>query len=300
MRRVPQEVALKKKEEAGGPPLTAGGGKEVSGEAPDGAPDLEEKAALEGRGSVPKGVAPCEKQLQNQGRAYRNSQVAKGITAGQPVTESSGMVKCSSSVDLAARAKAVKESGALPKAHTAGIPLSGPLSLSSLDGGSPFLQRPAWSGSAGSTDSFSSGLLSGEQGVEADAAKGSGDVASSDMAAKKCEGMGLVGCRLKDLGAKIFHLLLEVAPLRSQTTGNALGCSLFPLPTSRSLWLGVSPDLSGDDLSWLLTMCVSLNSFYGCELFSERPINKIQELCLQRLHGGRFPLEGYDCNGGTL
>lgn len=107
------------------------------------------------------------------------------------------------------------------------------------------------------------------------------DVRSS--AKKKEPSESLVGYRLVELGVKVFQRLLEVVPLRSQTTGNVLRTSLFPLPTSRIVLLDCLPSLTNDDLSWMLAICVSLNSFYGCEVFSERSLNKCQRLCLQRL-----------------
>eukprot|EP00438_Fugacium_kawagutii_P023415 Skav216598 [mRNA] locus=scaffold2855:145436:149216:+ [translate_table: standard] len=184
--------------------------------------------------------------------------------------------------------EAVKRSGATPKAQVAGVPLSGAPSLSAFDSKSPFLQRPKWSGAASSNAGiFSEGLpLKTEVETTADASharEDHGETATLSTDGEKELLLPLVGCRLADLGGKVFQLLLEVLPLRGQPKGDGSESSLFPLPTSRGVLLEHLPGLVEHDIPWLLTICVSLNSFYGCELFSERLPNQCQILCLQRL-----------------
>lgn len=66
---------------------------------------------------------------------------------------------------------------------------------------------------------------------------------------------------------KVFQRLLEVAPLRSKTTGSMGASDVFPLPTSRSMVSLFFPNLDDDVLGWYLCVAVSLNSFWGGPFF---------------------------------
>ena len=90
----------------------------------------------------------------------------------------------------------------------------------------------------------------------------------------------LLGSRLVDVGLKIQQWLLEVLPLRSQHMGRRTHTTLFPLPTSSSLLLGVFPDLSALEVGWLSSVCMSLNSLWGNELHFDGDVNDVTKSCL--------------------
>lgn len=92
------------------------------------------------------------------------------------------------------------------------------------------------------------------------------------------DGLTLSGC-----GVKIFQFILEVCILRSQSTGKKNSKAVFPLPTSRVHLLGAFPGLASALLDWLMCVVVSLNSYWGCEIFSDQPPNEIQLRCLHGL-----------------
>ena len=56
---------------------------------------------------------------------------------------------------------------------------------------------------------------------------------------------------------------------------------MFPLPTSRSVLKTVCPDLNEEEMSWLVSICLGLNSFWGSELFSERKPSPVQSSCIR-------------------
>ena len=90
----------------------------------------------------------------------------------------------------------------------------------------------------------------------------------------------LIGKGLLELGHMLHQRLLEVTPLRSQHTGGMDKFTLFPLPTSRDCLRCCFHDLADLELSWLCSICVSLNSFYGSDVFFEGPLNETQKACL--------------------
>ena len=73
-----------------------------------------------------------------------------------------------------------------------------------------------------------------------------------------CDSFG--GKSLGKCGFFLSKRLLEVLPLRSQSTGKGNKKGVFPLPTSRSCFLDLDPFLSEEELSWVFCVCLSLNS----------------------------------------
>lgn len=100
---------------------------------------------------------------------------------------------------------------------------------------------------------------------------------------KRSELSRIEGLRLGQVGNFLQQKLLEVFPLRSQSTGDRNPSALFPLPTSRASFLTVDPTLNPNELAWGQCLTLSLNSFWGAELFNEREPTKCQVLSLQRL-----------------
>lgn len=103
----------------------------------------------------------------------------------------------------------------------------------------------------------------------------SSEACKKDCAPELLQGSDLVGC-----GQFLFQRLLEVIPLCSQLTGSGTSKSIFPLPTSRSRLLEFDGSLCDSELCWLLCVCLSLNSFWGGEVFSESFLNDAQKSCL--------------------
>eukprot|EP00438_Fugacium_kawagutii_P027300 Skav202700 [mRNA] locus=scaffold654:350470:356680:- [translate_table: standard] len=217
------------------------------------------------------------------GRAFGGSAPLLESNNLQPEGWLPGVVNRQTVAAREEKERAVKASGAMPKHHTPGIPLEGPMSLSAFTSSSPFLQRPKWPIHPSGTGPSPAGLPHAKTEVAAAGEVVSSADASSVEAGKKSDPLGVGGVSLHGLGCKVFQLLLEVVPLRSQPMGNVSEGSLFPLPTSRGLLLECLPSLAIDDIPWMLAVCVGLNSFYGCDIFSERPVNKCQALCLHRL-----------------
>ena len=94
-----------------------------------------------------------------------------------------------------------------------------------------------------------------------------------------CE--SLAGRRLSECGTVLLKQLLEVLPLRSKTTGEGVCSGVFPLPTSRSAFLGIEPVLGEEVLTWTECVVLSLNSLWGVDLTNERMANKVQQTCLK-------------------
>eukprot|EP00438_Fugacium_kawagutii_P025002 Skav224823 [mRNA] locus=scaffold613:211653:214870:- [translate_table: standard] len=114
----------------------------------------------------------------------------------------------------------------------------------------------------------------------------SGATTASSSSAKKtdvCAPSELSGRSLGACGGLVLHRLLEVVPLRSETTGKLERLAIFPLPTSRNLLEEFDPGLSCDEVTWLLCVCLSLNSVWGGLSFCDEPINGAQRSCLQHL-----------------
>ena len=79
-------------------------------------------------------------------------------------------------------------------------------------------------------------------------------------------------------------------PLRSKTTGKCEKFSLFPLPTSRQVYSEVDEGLDEKEITWMVCVCISLNSVWGDELFFDGKPNKTQRRSLETLlkHVKRF------------
>ena len=98
------------------------------------------------------------------------------------------------------------------------------------------------------------------------------------------KGLGeLVGSRVSDLGLKIQQWLLEVFPLRSQSTGKRAYSSVFPLPTSSVSLLAFFPDLTPSQTAWLSSICMALNSMWGSVVHNFEPVNPVVGKCLKNL-----------------
>ena len=102
----------------------------------------------------------------------------------------------------------------------------------------------------------------------------------------------LVGKTLHGLGEEVLRLLLGVVPLRSKTTGGGKGPVLFPLPTSREQLHRAFPQLDTMDLTWVIAMCVSLNSIWGEDFYSEKEVTGGALGCLQMLVGDLLRWKG--------
>ena len=121
---------------------------------------------------------------------------------------------------------------------------------------------------------------------------------------KKADALpGLEGHVLGSCGHVLLQRLLEVLSLRSQPRGKRDKRSLFPLPTSREVLVAVACDLLEDEISWMIAVCVSLNSLWGDVLFYDGLPNKGQELCLaeikdqvRRFCGMKAVIEDLDWN----
>ena len=98
-----------------------------------------------------------------------------------------------------------------------------------------------------------------------------------------------------DLGRFLLQKLLEVCPLRSQPRGKGTNKALFPLPTSRELILELKPDLSVAEIDWVVCVCLSLNSLWGCNVAYRDPPNAVQKRCLLEL----VTMVGYFCQMET-
>jgi hypothetical protein len=96
-----------------------------------------------------------------------------------------------------------------------------------------------------------------------------------------CDSFG--GKSLGKCGFFLSKRLLEVLPLRSQSTGKGNKKGVFPLPTSRSCFLDLDPFLSEEELSWVFCVCLSLNSMWGCEVCNEQVANRAQIGCLENI-----------------
>eukprot|EP00438_Fugacium_kawagutii_P031430 Skav205780 [mRNA] locus=scaffold1714:813079:816645:- [translate_table: standard] len=118
----------------------------------------------------------------------------------------------------------------------------------------------------------------------------SGSLGTNHSAAEHVRGTGkdgaasgLSGLSLGECSPKLLQRLLEVLPLRSKPTGKRNRSSLFPLPTSRDVLLQHLVGTDELELSWLLCVCLSLNSLWGDDVFYNGPVSDIQKICLQKL-----------------
>ena len=100
---------------------------------------------------------------------------------------------------------------------------------------------------------------------------------------KDCESEveGLVS--LRSLGSRVLQGFLEVLPLRSKTMEVGHSGSLFPLPTSRDQLKLLFPGLQEEGVSWLVGICVALNSLWGGDVFGSEKVTSCQQGCLEEL-----------------
>eukprot|EP00435_Cladocopium_sp_Y103_P058354 s184_g20.t1 len=89
------------------------------------------------------------------------------------------------------------------------------------------------------------------------------------------------GSSLGSCGSTLGTRLLEVLPLRSQTTGKESKNGIFPLPTSKAAFLLLDPGLNDEMLSWLFCVSISLNSSWGSEILNDGLPNATQRRCLE-------------------
>lgn len=147
--------------------------------------------------------------------------------------------------------------------HLNAVPPAGPCM------GPSFPALPAEEAKLGATDPRSE--LDGTTGAPRDSGE---KVCESSLSDEFCLG---------DLGSRVLQGFLEVLPLRSQTKEGRDGGSLFPLPTSRNTLKDLFPDLAEEGMSWLIGVCVSLNSLWGCCEFCDGVISPCQKGCLVEL-----------------
>ena len=93
----------------------------------------------------------------------------------------------------------------------------------------------------------------------------------------------MAGRTLGACGHDLLLKILEVLPLRSQTMGRRDRKSLFPLPTSRTLLGELLPTLDDFALSWMVSLCLCLNSFWGGPVMWDEPFSDGQAVCLRHL-----------------
>lgn len=102
-------------------------------------------------------------------------------------------------------------------------------------------------------------------------------ISMADRSEKEMQQSGsLVGLSLGSCGAPLLQRILEGIPLPSQEK-----TALFPLPTSRNLFATFDPTLDDRMCAWMVCVCLSLNSFWGCELFCDYIRNDGQRECLK-------------------
>ena len=113
-------------------------------------------------------------------------------------------------------------------------------------------------------------------------------VAALDMTAEtfergpqKVEARALLsGKTLADCGSFLANRLLEVLPLRSQSTGRGSPTCVFPLPTSRSTFLSIDEKMDKREVAWAQCVTLSLNSMWGGPVCHEKEPNDAQQRCL--------------------
>ena len=90
----------------------------------------------------------------------------------------------------------------------------------------------------------------------------------------------LSGKSLADCGSFLANRLLEVLPLRSQSTGRGSPASVFRLPTSRSTFLSIDEKMDEGEVAWAQCVTLSLNSLWGGSMCHEGEPNVPQQRCL--------------------
>ena len=93
--------------------------------------------------------------------------------------------------------------------------------------------------------------------------------------------LSVTGRTLGKCGTVLVTKLLEVLPLRSQSKGKGSKEAIFPLPSSRSIFLSFDPFMSDEVISWAQCVAFSLNSSWGGEVLVEDSPNVSQRMCLQ-------------------
>ena len=147
----------------------------------------------------------------------------------------------------------------------------------------PFKAVP--SGGSGTEEFFQSHALDGTTLGATDPRSSLVDVPGSPrVSGEKVQRSDEVGhfC-LGNLGPRVLQGFLEVLPLRSKTMEVRNGGSLFPLPSSRERLKNLFPELEEMGLSWLVALCVSLNSLWGGQDFCDAEITPCQKGCLAEL-----------------
>ena len=102
-------------------------------------------------------------------------------------------------------------------------------------------------------------------------------------AEKSVEPLNFEGQTVGSCGALLLTKLLEVVTFRSKTTGSRSKSALFPLPTSRSMIQQEYKQLTEDEITWLVLVCVSLNSLWGDEIFYEGVWNGAVKSCMDNV-----------------
>ena len=109
-----------------------------------------------------------------------------------------------------------------------------------------------------------------------------GGAPEASVSEKRCA-LNLTGLRVLDLGVVVAQRLLEVFPLRSKSKGRRCPKDIFPLPTSKGLLEHLFPNLDVRSIFWLVCICVSLNSLWGCDAPFEGEVNPVTKRCLNLL-----------------
>ena len=109
-----------------------------------------------------------------------------------------------------------------------------------------------------------------------------GGAPEASVSEKRCA-LNLTGLRVLDLGVVVAQRLLEVFPLRSKSKGRRCPKDIFPLPTSKGLLEHLFPNLDVRSFFWLVCICVSLNSLWGCDAPFEGEVNPVTKRCLNLL-----------------
>eukprot|EP00438_Fugacium_kawagutii_P003348 Skav236156 [mRNA] locus=scaffold436:191685:195386:- [translate_table: standard] len=90
----------------------------------------------------------------------------------------------------------------------------------------------------------------------------------------------LDGLSLGRCAPPLLQKILEVFPLRSKYLGKGDKTALYPLPTSSDVYAALDPTLDQVMCSWMMCICVSLNSLWGDDLYNDKLRNEGQKACL--------------------
>eukprot|EP00438_Fugacium_kawagutii_P035567 Skav229231 [mRNA] locus=scaffold864:277248:282087:- [translate_table: standard] len=89
-----------------------------------------------------------------------------------------------------------------------------------------------------------------------------------------------LGCRLKDLGDGLLKRFLGLS-FHSKPTGKGEQSKLFPLPTSRTEITRFLGTATHGEVSWVLCICLALNSLWGNSLTNDGEISPLQGRVLE-------------------